>query len=142
SPPPWPTTSRTPGEWSTKWLRKLRAQDLTALKNVTYNEPFFGGHFPSQPIMPGVLIIEAMAQAGAILFFKSHGLEHIDDKQVYLASIDQAKFRKLVVPGDQLQIKVKAIQKRKGVFRQEAVAMVDGKIAAEAFIVAIVRDNA
>lgn len=107
----------------------------TGLKNVTYNEPHFAGHFPATPIMPGVLIIEAMAQtAGAISMLKM-GLENAGT--VFLLTIDNAKFRRPVVPGDQLLLRVKKIKQRGNISRFACVAEVDGIKVAEAEVAAM-----
>lgn len=105
---------------------------IVAIKNVTANEPFFPGHFPGAPVMPGVLIIEAMAQAGAVLL-----LEEVPDrgsKLVYFTGIDGARFRRAVGPGDQLRMTVEVLQIRSRACRMKAVAEVDGEQAAEATI--------
>lgn len=103
-------------------------ESVTAIKNVTMNEPFFTGHFPGQPVMPGVLIIEALAQAGAcaILSMPEHR-----GKIVFFASLDKAKFRKKVTPGDQLVLKVELLKMKDRAGIGKAVATVDGKKAAE-----------
>lgn len=104
---------------------------LRAIKNVTVNEPFFQGHFPEKPIFPGVLILEAMAQATGILAFKS--IEALQPGQLYyFASIDKARFKRPVVPGDQLVLDVTYIKERRGIALFEGVATVDGKIVCEA----------
>jgi 3-hydroxyacyl-[acyl-carrier-protein] dehydratase len=108
------------------------------IKNVTANEEFFQGHFPGQPIMPGVLIIEAMAQVGGILAFRS-GVNM--GKAVYFMSIEKAKFRKPVVPGDQLRLEIQILQQRGNVWRFSGNATVEGKIAAEAEFTAMVTDK-
>lgn len=114
-------------------------KDIVALKNVTINEPFFPGHYPHHPVMPGVLIIEAMAQVAALLSFKSMGSKP-DDKSVYLfAGIDGARFKRPVSPGDQLIIKVSLIRSMRGVFKFKAVAEVDGQLAAEAELMCTVK---
>jgi 3-hydroxyacyl-[acyl-carrier-protein] dehydratase len=106
---------------------------VTAIKNVTINEPFFQGHFAGQPIMPGVLIIEAMAQAGGILYYLSS--EDIEPGQLfYLVAVDEARFRRPVVPGDQLQMDVRVARKRRSMWRFECSASVDGKQAVSAVI--------
>ena len=106
---------------------------VTAIKNVTINEPFFQGHFERQPIMPGVLIIEAMAQAGGILYYLSS--EDIEAGQLfYLVAVDDARFRRPVVPGDQLQMEVTVARKRRSMWRFECSASVDGKQAVSAVI--------
>ena len=107
-------------------------ESLKAIKNVTYNEPFFMGHFPNRPVMPGVLIIEALAQASAIL--ASFGLEHIDtDKMVYyFTGIDKARFKRPVEPGDQLVFEVKLVRRIKNMWKCVGEAKVDGQLAARA----------
>ncbi len=106
---------------------------VTAIKNVTINEPFFQGHFEGRPIMPGVLIIEAMAQAGGILYYLSS--EDIQAGQLfYLVAVDDARFRRPVVPGDQLQMEVAVARKRRSMWRFECSASVDGKQAVSAVI--------
>ena len=111
------------------------------LKNVTINEPFFMGHFPGKKVMPGVLIIESMAQTSGALVVSSYG-DKAMGKLVYFMSIDKARFRKLVVPGDQLFIEVKKKQSRKLVWKFDCKARVDDQIVAEATITAmIVGDN-
>lgn len=104
---------------------------LTAIKNVTFNEPFFQGHFPGKPIFPGVLILEAMAQATGILAFKSVG-KLADGELYYFAAIDEARFKRPVMPGDQLVLEVEFIKEKRGVARFKGVAKVDGVIACEA----------
>ncbi len=107
-----------------------RTKRLVAIKNVTINEPFFQGHFPGHPIMPGVLVIEAMAQAGAILML--HEMPDRDNKLAVFTGIDRAKFRQQVTPGDQLRIEVGVLSFRPRAGRMEAKAFVDGKLACEA----------
>lgn len=103
---------------------------LVALKNVTINEPFFQGHFPGAPIMPGVLVIEAMAQGGAVIMLNE--LPDRDQKLVVFTGIERAKFRRPVTPGDQLRIEVDVLSFRTRAGRMEAKAWVDGKLACEA----------
>lgn len=104
---------------------------LRAVKNVSFNEPFFQGHFPGKPIFPGVLILEAMAQATGILAFKSLGrLE--PDELYYFAAVDKARFKRPVQPGDQMILEVEFIKERRGVARFRGVAKVDGEIVCEA----------
>jgi 3-hydroxyacyl-[acyl-carrier-protein] dehydratase len=107
------------------------------IKNVTVNEEFFHGHFPGQPIMPGVLIIEALAQVAGILAFKSGAAA---GKSVYFLSIEKAKFRKPVVPGDQLRLEVSILQQRGNVWKFTGNALVEEKVAAEAEFTAMVAD--
>jgi len=112
---------------------------ITAIKNVTVNEEFFNGHFPGHPIMPGVLIVEAIAQAGGMLLLNEDNDPR--DKLVYFASIDFAKFKNPVIPGDQLLIKCKLVQCIRGVYKLKGEAYVDGKIVCDAQIKAVVRDR-
>ena len=111
------------------------ATSLTAIKNVTINEPFFVGHFPERPVMPGVLIVEAMAQAGAILLFQTKKVRGEEDNNlVFLAGVDKARFKRVVEPGDQLRMEI-AVTKIKGaVWKMEGKAYVDGKLACSAEI--------
>jgi len=105
---------------------------ITALKNVTFNEPFFTGHFPGVPVMPGVLMVEAMAQAGGILMFNS--LEDKESKIAMLMGVDKCRFRKPVRPGDQMIIEVSVLRFRSRVGKMLGKTIVDGKVAAEAEI--------
>ncbi len=109
------------------------ALTLTAIKNVTANEPFFQGHFPGFPVMPGVLIIEAMAQACGTLAILSHG-GRADDEIYFFVGIDNARFKRQVIPGDQLKFEVQLLANKRGIGKFKAVALVDGQIAAEAEI--------
>lgn len=111
-------------------------ESIVALKNVTCNEPFFQGHFPQLKIMPGVLIIEALAQAGGVLLF--HSLPDPEKKLVFLSRINNAKFRKPVVPGDQLEMHVNLLKYKKGFCQIEAKAYVDGQVVTESEIMASV----
>jgi 3-hydroxyacyl-[acyl-carrier-protein] dehydratase len=114
-------------------LELVPGERIVALKNVSINEPFFPGHYPHHPVMPGVLVIEAMAQAAALLFsFKSMG-EKLDEKSVYyFVGIDAARFKRPVVPGDQLILEVSVKTIRRGIGKFCAQAKVEGLIAAEA----------
>ena len=112
------------------------ARRLVALKNVTINEPFFQGHFPGVPIMPGVLVIEAMAQAGAIIMLAE--ITDRDKKLVVFTGIERAKFRQSVTPGDQLRIEVNVLSFRPRAGRIEGKAFVDGKLACEATLTCMV----
>ena len=114
-------------------------QRIVGLKNVTINEPFFQGHFPGHPIMPGVLIIEAMAQVGGMLLMG--GLEETEQKVVYFMSLDNVRFRKPVRPGDQIRFELEVIQIRGAVCKMRGVAKVDGELVAEAEMAAMVRDR-
>jgi len=113
---------------------------ITAIKNVTFNEPFFLGHFPDHPIMPGVLIIEAMAQAGALMVTSNESF-NAEEKLVYFMSIDKAKFRKPVIPGDVLELKVEAVQNRGAVWKLYAEALVENKKVSEAHLSAMIVDK-
>jgi beta-hydroxyacyl-ACP dehydratase FabZ len=112
---------------------------IVGLKNVTINEPFFQGHFPGHPIMPGVLIIEAMAQVGGMLLMGS--FEEPESKVVYFMSLDNVKFRRPVKPGDQLIFELDLTQIRGPVCKMRGVAKVDGEVVAEADMAAMVRDK-
>lgn len=113
---------------------------IIGVKNVTFNEPHFMGHFPNHPIMPGVLIIEAMAQAGALIVMADPEFD-AKDKVVYFMSIDSAKFRKPVVPGDVLELHVEQIQSRSNIRKLSGVAIVDGQKVAEAQFSAMIIDR-
>ena len=114
-------------------------KEITALKNVTINEPFFPGHFPHHPVMPGVLIVEAMAQAAAVLSFKTMGAKPSDDSVYYFAGIDSARFKKPVSPGDQIILNVKIDRILKGIWKYSGVARVDGAVVAEAEMMCILK---
>jgi len=114
------------------------AKTIVALKNVTCNEQFFQGHFPEWKIMPGVLIVEAMAQAGAILLFSS--IPDPEKKFVVLSKVDKAKFKRMVVPGDQLRLEVEWTRTKGRICQMKGKALVDGETAAEADIFASVLD--
>ena len=115
-------------------------KEITALKNVSINEPFFPGHFPYHPVMPGVLIVEAMAQAAAILSFKTMGILPSDDSVYYFAGIDSARFKKPVSPGDQIILNVKIDRILKGIWKYTGVAKVDGITVAEASMMCILKN--
>ena len=121
-------------------LEFVPGESAVGLKNVTMNEPHFQGHFPTFPVMPGVLIVEAMAQTSAILVVQTLGAE-AEGKLVYFMSIDSAKFRKPVTPGDSLHIHVTKIQNRKTVWKFKGEAMVNGVLCAEAEFSAMIVDN-
>jgi beta-hydroxyacyl-ACP dehydratase FabZ len=114
---------------------------IVGFKNVTINEPFFQGHFPGHPIMPGVLLLEAMAQTGGVLALKSIPAEEAKKKVIYFMSIDKAKFRKPVLPGDQLRFEIDVIRQRSNIMSLQAVAKVDGATVAEAEMMAMIVDK-
>jgi 3-hydroxyacyl-[acyl-carrier-protein] dehydratase len=116
-------------------LEGEKMKSLVGLRNVSINEPFFQGHFPSEPIMPGVLILEGMAQAGGILAYYSMQ-EMIGEKLVYFAGIDKVRFRRPVVPGDQLIYEVEVIKQKGKIWKMAGKAKVDDKVAAEAELMA------
>ena len=112
---------------------------ILALKNVTINEPFFTGHFPHRPVMPGVLILEAMAQAAALLSFASMEVDPGDDMVVYFSGIDAARFKRPVEPGDQLMLDASIDRVRGGIYKYKAKATVAGEMAAEAELMCTMR---
>lgn len=107
-------------------------KEIVAIKNVSINEPFFSGHFPYYPVMPGVLVIEAMAQAAAVLSFKSMGRKPSDDLVYYFAGIDNVRFKKPVLPGDQLVLKVTIDRILRGIGKYSGSALVNNEVVAEA----------
>ncbi|HTC16464.1 MAG TPA: 3-hydroxyacyl-ACP dehydratase FabZ [Steroidobacteraceae bacterium] len=113
-------------------LELHRGERIRALKNVTYNEPFFPGHFPGRPVMPGVMIIEALAQTAGILCFVSEDVIPDHNTRFYFVGIDKARFRRPVVPGDQLLLEVQLERALKGIWRFSATAQVDGQPVANA----------
>ena len=114
-------------------------KNIVAIKNVTRNEPFFNGHFPDQPVMPGVLIVEAMAQAGGILML--HGMENPSDKLIYFTGIDKVKFRKVVTPGDQIRMEIELTKVFKTTWKMKGKAYVDDKVVASAEMTAVIMDS-
>lgn len=123
-------------------LEIVDGQRITALKNVTMNEPFFPGHFPHHPIMPGVLIIEALAQAAGLLAFHSSGTDVTDDSVVYFVGIDNARFKRPVVPGDQLRMEIEVQRVMRGIWKFHAKGSVDGQLACEADLMCTLRNLA
>jgi 3-hydroxyacyl-[acyl-carrier-protein] dehydratase len=111
---------------------------IVGIKNVTFNEPFFTGHFPEKPIMPGVLILEAMAQTGGVLAFKSFPNM---EGSVFFTGIDDARFRKPVIPGDQLKLVVEVVRHRREIWVFNGKALVDDDVVAEARIMAMLKMN-
>lgn len=114
-------------------------KEIVAVKNVSVNEPYFPGHFPYHPVMPGVLIVEAMAQAAAILSFKTMNTKPSDDSVYYFAGIDSARFKKPVSPGDQLILKVKIDRILRGIWKYSGQALVDDNVVAEAEMMCILK---
>jgi len=112
---------------------------IKALKNVTINEPFFNGHFPSRPVMPGVLMLEALAQAAALLSFESMDGERGEDTVVYFAGIDGARFKRPVGPGDQLILEAAIDRAKSGIYRYKTRASVDGRTVVEAELMCTMR---
>jgi len=112
-------------------------EEIVGIKNVTINEPFFAGHFPGNPIMPGVLIIEAMAQVGGVLAFHSSPKEWAGSL-VYFLGLDKVRFRKPVVPGDQLRLKLTTIRQKQRVFKMRGEAYVEDTLVAEAELMAAI----
>ncbi len=112
---------------------------IKALKNVTMNEPYFGGHFPARPVMPGVLILEALAQSAALLSFESMDVEPGADMVVYFVGIDGARFKRPVEPGDQLVLEARIERARGGIYKYKTHASVAGEVAAEAELMCTMR---
>ena len=120
-------------------IEELEAERVVGIKNVTVNEPFFAGHFPDYPVMPGVLIIEAMAQVAGVLVLS--GIPDRKSKLVLLAGVDGAKFRKPVRPGDQLRMEMKILRSRASMAKVSGIATVDGAIVAEAEMLCVLADR-
>jgi 3-hydroxyacyl-[acyl-carrier-protein] dehydratase len=121
-------------------LECKEGESLVAIKNVTFNEPFFQGHFPHRPVMPGVLIIEAMAQGTGILAFKTEAVKPDENTLYYLVGVDNARFKQPVEPGDQLIIEVKLMRTMRGVWKYAATCKVDDKIVASADLMCMKRE--
>jgi 3-hydroxyacyl-[acyl-carrier-protein] dehydratase len=119
---------------------ELEPERIVGIKNVTINEPFFMGHFPDFPVMPGVLIVEAMAQAAGVLVLQ--GMPDRDSKLVFLVAIENARFRKPVVPGDTLRLEMKVVKRRSNVAKMAGRATVDGVLVAEAEVMCKLEDKA
>lgn len=109
-------------------------ESIVAYKNVTINEPFFNGHFPGHPVMPGVLVVEAMAQAAGVLGFRTMNKQAEDDSMYYLVGADNLRFKRPVVPGDRLQLEAKVISERRGLWKFDCKATVDGELVSSATI--------
>ena len=116
-----------------------KGQSIQAIKNVTINEPFFPGHFPNRPVMPGVLMLEAMAQAAALLVFDTQGASPADNQVYYLAGIDAARFKRPVEPGDQLVMDITMLRAKAGIYKFAGVARVDGHVVCEAELMCTMR---
>ena len=116
-----------------------KGKTIRALKNVTINEPFFEGHFPHRPVMPGVLMLEALAQAAALLAFDALDMSPSDDMVYYFAGIDGARFKRPVEPGDQLMLDVELLRMKAGIFKFQARASVAGELAVEAELTCAMR---
>jgi len=116
-------------------------KSITAIKNVTANEEFFNGHFPHKPVMPGVLMIEALAQTAAILSFMTMNVKPDENSVVYFVGIDNARFKRPVEPGDQLKMDIEILRTSRGIWKYKAVASVDGKVAVEADLMCTIRAN-
>ena len=112
----------------------VRGESIVAYKNVTVNEPFFEGHFPDKPVMPGVLIVEALAQAAGILGFRTLDKKPADGSIYYLVGADEVRFKRPVVPGDRLQLEARVITEKRGIWKFGCRATVDGELACEATI--------
>ncbi len=117
-------------------------KQITTIKNVTINEEFFNGHFPHKPVMPGVLMIEALAQSAALLAFLTMGQKPDDNAVVYFVGIDGARFKRPVEPGDQLKMQVEILRQSRGIWKFKAKAMVDEQLAVEAELMCTMRSIA
>ena len=117
-------------------------KSITAIKNVTVNEEFFNGHFPHKPVMPGVLMIEAMAQTAAILSFLTMNVKPDENSVVYFVGIDNTRFKRPVGPGDQLKMDVEIVRTSRGIWKYKAVGSVDGQVAVEADLMCTIRNTA
>lgn len=120
-------------------ILELEEERIVGIKNVTVNEPFFMGHFPDFPVMPGVLVVEAMAQVAGVLVLKS--VPDRKNKLVLLASIEEAKFRRPVRPGDQLRIEMKVTKRKAAIAKMHGAATVDGAVVAEAILMCVLQDR-
>jgi len=116
-------------------------ESLVAIKNITINEPFFVGHFPGRPIMPGVLMLEALAQASTVFAFKSLGEKASNGALFYFAGIDDARFKRVVTPGDQLRLEVKLLKTRHSIWKIEGVAKVGDEVACSAILMSARKEN-
>ena len=115
-------------------------KSITAIKNVTVNEEFFNGHFPHKPVMPGVLMVEALAQTAALLSFKTMGIKPDENSVVYFVGIDNTRFKRPVGPGDQLKMDVEILRVSRGIWKYKATASVDGQVAVETELMCTIRN--
>jgi 3-hydroxyacyl-[acyl-carrier-protein] dehydratase len=120
-------------------ILEVESDRIRAIKNVTFNEPFFIGHFPEHPVMPGVLLVEAMAQAGGFLLFRE--VEDRDNKLIYFTGIDSCRFRRPVVPGDQVVFDVTVLSNRRSFAKLDATATVDGEVVCSAGLLSAMVDR-
>jgi 3-hydroxyacyl-[acyl-carrier-protein] dehydratase len=120
-------------------LECVAGERIVALKNVSINEPYFPGHYPHHPVMPGVLIVEALAQAAAILSFNTMGGKTDDKSVYYFVGIDGARFKRPVTPGDQLRLEVSVLMTKRGIWKYAGRALVEGQLAAEAELMCTMR---
>jgi len=118
---------------------EIQENRILAIKNVTMNEPFFTGHFPHRPVMPGVLIVEALAQAAALMSCKLANVIPNEESALLFAGIDKARFKRQVIPGDQLLFDVSMLQNKRGIYKYKGIATVDGELATEAEFMCVFR---
>lgn len=118
----------------------IPGETLIGYKNVSYNEPYFTGHFPQRPVMPGVLILEALAQATGILAFRTLGRVPDENSLYYFVGVDKARFKQPVEPGDQLELSVKFVKEKRGIWKFEGVASVEGKVVCSADLMCAERE--
>ncbi len=121
-------------------LELVPNERVVAIKNVTMNEPYFPGHFPHHPVMPGVLMIEALAQTAGLLAFKSAGKEVNDNSVIYFVGIDGARFKRPVVPGDRIRMEATILRHTRGIWKFAAKATVDGQLACEAELMCTLKE--
>lgn len=121
-------------------LELVPGESVAAIKNVTMNEPFFPGHFPHHPVMPGVLIIESLAQAAGLLAFESSGKTASDNSVIYFVGIDNARFKRPVLPGDQMRLEARITRRTRGIWKFAARALVDGQTVCEAELMCTLKD--
>ena len=120
----------------------MNGEKLVAIKNVTMNEPYFTGHFPNQPVMPGVLMLEALAQASVLLAYKSFEQPSDSTRPMhFFAGIDNARFKRVVIPGDQLLLTVEFTKHKKGIWKMHGTATVDGSLACSADLMSVEKED-